>query len=107
MFWSPAVTRLSVAFCCAMAGKPMANDSSTAMRMPIRCICLPPSRLLWLCDGCCRIEMQCPQRQCDADRLADREPARIVHQILLILSDAYGIAVKPAGIGALQDFAAQ
>ncbi len=48
--------------------------------------------------------MQCHRRQRDPDRLADRDAARIVHQIL-VRPYPHRVAVKPAGIGALDDLA--
>ena len=42
----------------------------------------------------------------DADRLADRQSAGIVNQVLPI-ADAHRVAVKPAGIGGLRNPPAQ
>ena len=50
--------------------------------------------------------MQRRRRQSDADRLPDREPTLIVHQIL-VRSDPDCIAVKASGIRGLDDPSAQ
>src|ERR1700732_4528543 len=101
MFWSPAVTRFSVTCCCAVAGGPI-SPASAAMMMPMLFMVCPPCRLwvLRLRVLRRRVEMQSRRRQGDADRLADREPARIIDQIMM-RPDTHGIAVEPAGIGAL------
>src|SRR5215471_20000727 len=50
--------------------------------------------------------MQCRCRQCDADRLADRQLAQVVDHILP-RSDPHRVAVETTGIRALHDFAPQ
>src|SRR5580704_3113598 len=107
MFWSPAVTRFSVTGGCAQTGRPSASPASVAMMPSLFMVCPPcPLWVLRLRVRRRRVEMQSCRRQGDADRLADREPARIVDQIMM-RPDAHGIAVEPAGIGALDDLAAQ
>src|SRR5260370_9745027 len=107
MFWSPAVMRLSVTCACAAASRPTASPANVAMMllsrfMPPPCpLCVLRLRVLRR-----RIEVQCRCRQGDADRLADREPARVVDHII-VRPDAHGLAVEPAGIGALDDLPPQ
>src|ERR1700685_2106976 len=50
--------------------------------------------------------MQCACRERDTDRIADREPARVVDQVL-VRPHPNRIAIKSAGIGALHDLATQ
>src|SRR5215472_13214594 len=102
MFWSPAVTTLSVAACCAATGRLRASAASAANKTVVRC--MTASR--GLANVLSRIEMQRRSGQGDADRLADREPTRVVHQIL-VRSDADRIAVKASGIRGVGDPSAQ
>src|SRR5437762_14051955 len=108
MFWSPAVTRLRVACCCAPAGAaPTATTASAAMTMPNRLIGASLLRVLLRFRGWChRVYMQSRFRQGNPDPLPDRQPARIVDQVLP-RADAHRVAIKTARIRALHDPAGQ
>src|SRR5271167_1614503 len=53
-----------------------------------------------------RIEMQCRRRQRDADRVTDRQPSLVVHQVL-VRSDPDRIAIEAPRIRGLDDLPAQ
>src|SRR6516162_2582843 len=102
MFWSPAVTTLSVTTCCAVAGIPQANAASAADMTVIRCV----TASLELFCVLSWIEMQRRCRQGDADCVTDRQTTLVVNQILP-RSDADRVAVKAPWIRDLSDRPAQ
>src|ERR1700758_505228 len=102
MFWSPAVTTFKATDCCAFPGWLKASMASVAKTMLIRCM-TPPVDLLRVLS---RIKMQRRCRKRDTDCVTDRQPALVVHQIL-VRSDADRIAVKASGIRSLGDPPAQ
>src|ERR1700757_1026234 len=105
MFWSPAVTRLSVAFCCPTAGVPSTTASSTANKIPIGF--MTGSLPIVILRVVLRVKMQGRQRQGNADRVAQGEPPCIVNEILLLCAAPYPITIKAARVGALHDLAPQ
>src|ERR1700751_2254390 len=102
MFWSPAVTTFKATDCCAFPGRLRASMASAAKTMLIRCM-PPPVDLLRVLN---RIQMQRRCRKRDTDCVTDRQPALVVHQIL-VRSDAHCVAVKASGIRSLGDPPAQ
>src|SRR5438128_2748221 len=103
MFWSPAVTRFNVTCCCAAPGWASASRAAMTAAIPmIFCMCPPLLR----CSASTRIEVQHAARQSNPHRVALREAARIVDEILLG-PNPHRVAVEPAGIGRLGDLAAQ